>query len=183
MQRHEKYQLVSRLAVTVRHHFPDFYQQISELPDYRSRPQYEVKELVISGLLVFMFRQKSRNQADNAAKNLDYQDNIKVFFDIRVADMDTVDKYLRWIDPEKLEHIKQDMFRELVKSKTFRKYKFDRKYYMLAVDGSGLQSYDYEPYPGCPYKQHKSGGKKWTTYVLEAKIVTPNGFSISLATE
>ena len=183
MQRHEKYQLVSQLAVTVRHHFPDFYQQISELPDYRSRPQYEVKELVISGLLVFMFRQKSRNQADNAAKNLDYQDNIKVFFDIRVADMDTVDKYLRWIDPEKLEHIKQDMFRELVKSKTFRKYKFDRKYYMLAVDGSGLQSYDYEPYPGCPYKQHKSGGKKWTTYVLEAKIVTPNGFSISLATE
>ena len=54
---------------------------------------------------------------------------------------------------------------------------------MLSVDGTGLQSFDYEPYPGCPYKKYKNGKKVWTAYVLEAKIITLNGFSLSLATE
>ena len=57
------------------------------------------------------------------------------------------------------------------------------KYFMLAIDGSGMQSFDYEPYPGCPFKKFKNDKKVWTTYVLEAKIITANGFSISLATE
>jgi len=183
LQKFEKYQLVCRLAVTIKRHFPDFYQQISELPDYRKRPEYKVRELIVSGLLVFLFKQKSRNQADNTSKNYDYQDNINSIFGVKVADMDTVDRYLRWINPRKLEQIKQDMFRELVKSKTFQKYKFAGKYFIVPIDGSGLQSYDYEPYAGCPYKKSKNGKKVWTTYVLEAKVVTPNGFSISLATE
>jgi len=159
LQKFEKYQLVCRLAVTINRHFPDFYRQISCLPDYRKYPEYEVKELIVSGMLLFLFRQKSRNQADNTAKNYDYQDNIKSIFGIKVADMDTVDRYLRWISPCKLEQIKQDMFRELVKSKTLQKYKFAGKYFMLAIDGSGLQSYEYEPYPGCPYKKSKKGKK------------------------
>jgi len=183
LQKFEKYQLVCRLAVTIKRHFPDFYQQISELPDYRKRPEYKVRELIVSGLLVFLFKQKSRNQADNTSKNYDYQDNINSIFGVKVADMDTVDRYLRWINPRKLEQIKQDMFRELVKSKTFQKYKFAGKYFIVPIDGSGLQSYDYEPYAGCPYKKSKNGKNVWTTYVLEAKVVTPNGFSISLATE
>lgn len=183
MQKFEKYQLVCRLAVTINRHFPDFYRQIAELPDYRKRPEYEVRELIVSGLLMFLFRQKTRNQADNTAKNYDYQDNIKRFFGIKVADMDTVDKYLRWLSPCKLEQIKQDMFRELVKSKTLQKYKFAGKYFMVAIDGSGMQSYDYEPYAGCPYKKSKNGKKVWTTYVLEARIITSNGFSLSMATE
>ena len=153
------------------------------MPDYRKRSKYEVRELIVSGLLLFLFKQKSRNQADNTAKDFDYQDNIKNIFGIKAADMDTVDRYLRWLDPSVLEQVKQDMFRELVKSKTFQKYKFDGKYFMLAIDGSGLQSYDYEPYRGCPYKKSKKGKKVWTTYVLEARVVTSNGFSISLATE
>lgn len=132
---------------------------------------------------MFLFKQKSRNQADNTAKNLDYQENIKRFFGVKVADMDTVDKYLRWLENDRLEDIKQNMFREIVKSKKFQKFKFQNKYFMLAIDGSGMQSFDYEPYPGCPFKKYKNGKKVWTTYVLEAKIVSSTGFSISLASE
>ncbi len=181
MQKFEKYQLISRLAIVINHHFPDLYRQLSALGDYRKHPHYQVKELIVSGLLMFLFKQKTRNNADNSAKNLDYQDNIKHIFGIRVADMDTVDKYLRWLEPSKLEDIKQNMFSELIKSKTLQKYKFDDQYFMLAIDGTGLQSYDYEPYKGCPFKEFKNGKKVWTCYVLEAKIVCKNGFSLSLA--
>jgi hypothetical protein len=183
MQKFEKYQLFSQLAVVIKHHFPDFYELISQLPDYRKRPQYEVKELIVSGLLVFLFRQQSRNQADAKAKNLDYQDNIKRFFNSRVADMDTVDKYLRFLDPKMLEKVKQEMFRKLIKSKILHKHKFLNSFFILSIDGTGLQSFDYEPYPGCPFKKHKGGKITWTAYVLEAKIITLNGFSLSIATQ
>lgn len=183
LQKHDKYLLISQLGVVLNRHFPDLYREISEFPDYRKRPQYEVLELIVSGLLMFLFKQGSRNQADSTAKNLDYQDNIKNIFGVKVADGDTVNLYLRWLEPAELERIKQTMFRALVKSKTLQKYKFDGKYFMLAIDGTGLQSFDYEPYPSCPFKTYKSGKKIWTTYVLEAKIVTSNGFSLSLATE
>ena len=169
--------------MVINHQFPDFYRQISQLPDYRKRPQYEVKELIVSGLLLFLFRQKTRNNADTKAKNLDYQDNIMRFFKSRVADMDTVDRYLRFLDPKKLEQIKQDMFRTLIKSKVLHKYRFLNSYFMLSIDGTGLQSFDYEPYPGCPYKEHKNGKKTWTAYVLEAKIISLTGFSLSIATQ
>jgi hypothetical protein len=175
--------MVSQLSVIINRSFPDLYQEISRLPDYRKRPHYEVSELIVSGLLIFLFKQGSRNQADITAKNLDYQDNIRRFFGVRLADNDTVNLYLQHLDPARLEQIKQSMFRALVKSKKLQKYKFNGKYFMLAVDGTGLQSYDYEPYPGCPFKEYKSGKKVWTTYVLEAKIVGVNGFSLSLGTE
>ncbi len=183
MQKFEKYRLVSELAVVISHHFPDFYQQISDLPDYRKRPQYEVKELIVSGLLMFLFRLGTRNEADAKARNLNYQDNIFRIFGIRVADMDTVDRYLRFLDPAKLQAIKQEMFRRLIKMKVLHKYRFLNYYFMLTIDGTGLQTYDYEPYPGCPFKKHKNGKITWTAYVLEAKIITPTGFSLSLASE
>lgn len=175
--------MVSLLAVIIARRFPDFYRKIAMLPDYRKRPRYSVKELIVSGLLIFLFKQQSRNKADAAAKNLDYRDNIRALFGVRTADNDTVDRYLRFLDPENLETLKKDMFRALIKSKALQKHKFLGRYFMIAVDGTGTQSFDYEPYPGCPYKEYKSGRRVWTTYVLEAKVVTASGFALSLATE
>lgn len=133
---------------------------------------------------MFLFNQKTRNNADNTSKNEDYLDNIQRVFGVRVPVMDTVDLFLRELDSTELENIKQDMFRELVKSKVLQKFKFGGEYFMLAIDGTGLQSYNYEPYPGCPFKKYKKSGKKiWTAYVLEAKIIGSNGFSLSLISE
>ncbi len=46
---------------------------------------------------MFLFKRQTRNQADNAAKNLDFADSIWRFFKVNIADMDTVDVYLRQI--------------------------------------------------------------------------------------
>ena len=184
MLRYEKRQMMLNLWVVINRHYPGLYRQLAELPDYRSRPRYQVRELIMSGLFMFLFRQGSRNNADNQSKNMDYQDNIKQVFGVRVADMDTVNRYLKQLPSDMLEQVKYDMFRSLIRSKVLQRWRFNDKYYLLAIDGSGLQSYDYEPYPGCPYKTHGKNKKRvWTSYVLEAKIITRNGFSLSLMTE
>ncbi len=59
--------------MTFRKKFSEFWQKLSDLPDSRKRPQYSVKELVISGILLFLYKQGFRNQADNTDKNFDYQ--------------------------------------------------------------------------------------------------------------
>ena len=163
--------------------FPDLFNKICELPEFRKRSIYQIDDLIISGLLMFLFKQQTRNNADNAAKNLDFADSIWRFFKINIADMDTVDIYLRKLDPQELEDIKQYMITQIIKSKMFLSQRFDNTYYMIAVDGTGLHTYNYEPFKGCPYKESKNGKRTYTTYVLEAKLVTLNGFSISIATQ
>ncbi len=163
--------------------FPDLFNKIRELPEFRKRPVYQIDDLIISGLFMFLFKQQSRNNADNTAKNLDLADSTWRFFKINLANMDTVDIYLRKLDPQELEDIKQYMITQIIKSKMFLSQRFNNMYYMIAVDGTGLHTYNYEPFKGCPYKESKSGKKTYTTYVLEAKLVTLNGFSMSIATQ
>jgi len=70
----------------------------------------------------------------------------------------------------------------LIEKRFFDKHRFNN-YHPVAVDGTGLMSFNQAPFEGCPYKVSKNGKKTWSTYVLEAKLVCINGLSISVATE
>jgi len=183
LSKQSKYHLVSGFGLVINRRFPELFDLISKLPEFRKRPVYQVNDLIISGLLMFLFKQQTRNQADSAAKNLDYANSIWRFFKVNIADMDTVDVYLRQLKPQELEDIKHYMITQIIKSKMFQSQRFGNTYYMIAVDGTGLHTFNYEPFKGCPFKQHKNGKRSYTTYVLEAKLVTLSGFSISIATQ
>ncbi len=156
---------------------------LSSLPDYRKSPDYKIEEVLMAVIALFLFKRGSRNGMDNLSKKGRFATNYQRVFGCRIPDMDTCDKLLRELPPECIERIKQEMVRVLVRRKVFDKFRFDGFYHSVAIDGTGLHSYDYEPYPGCPKKTSKSGKTTYTVYVLEAKIVCFNGFSISIATE
>ncbi|MGC9344373.1 MAG: hypothetical protein ACP5E3_16840, partial [Bacteroidales bacterium] len=156
---------------------------LSSLPDYRKYPDYKTEEVLMAVIAIFLFKRGSRNGMDNLSRKGRFAANYKKVFGCRIPDTDTCDKLLRRLPQECLEKLKQEMIRVLVRRKVFDKFRFDRLYHRVAVDGTGLHSFDYEPYPGCPGKTSKSGKTTYTVYVLEAKIVCPNGFSISIATE
>jgi len=182
LEQFEYYQLVVQTAVTLRRHFPEFESKLSALTDNRKRRQYEVRELVMAVILMFVFKRGSRNHADNTASKFYFRKNILRIFKVELPDLDTSNRLLKTLPPEELEAIKQHMVSVLVQRKVLHKFRLLGFYFNVAIDGTGLHSFDYEPYPGCPYKTYKSG-KVWTVYVLEAKIVCPNGFSLSIATE
>ena len=170
-------------AIALNRHFPDFLVMLSSLPDYRKSPDYKTEEVLMAVIAIFLFKRGSRNGMDNLSRKGRFAANYKRVFGCRLPDTDTCDKLLRRLSPECLERLKQEMVRVLVRRKVFDKFRFDGLYHSVAVDGTGLHSFDYEPYPGCPKKTSKSGKTSYTVYVLEAKIVCPNGFSISIATE
>jgi hypothetical protein len=170
-------------AVVLKRHFPSFEQMLSDLPDGRKRPQYEVKELAMAVVAMFLYKRGSRNNADNTADKINYKKNIEHVFNMRLPNLDTSNRLMKGLAPDKLEAIKKEMVSILIKRKVFYKFRVMDLYYNVAIDGTGVHSYKYEPYPECPYKEYKSGKKIWTAMVLEAKIVCSNGFSISIATE
>ncbi len=134
-------------------------------------------------ITMFLFKRGSRNHADNTANKMHYRKNIEQLFEFNLPDMDTANELLKRLDIEELEIIKKNMISILIARKVFKKYRIFGEYYNIAIDGTGVHSYNYEPYPECPYKVSKLGKKTWTSFVLEAKIVCSNGFSISIATE
>ncbi|MCK5536028.1 MAG: hypothetical protein KAI79_04330 [Bacteroidales bacterium] len=111
-----------------------------------------------------------------------FKQNYFTIFGMKLPHMDTVALFMEKSDPVSIDAIKYKMLQVLISKKVFRKFLLSG-YYTVAIDGTGISSYNYEPWEGCPYKTYKSGKTVWQVPILEAKLVFYNGFSISLCTE
>jgi hypothetical protein len=75
------------------------------------------------------------------------------------------------------------MVRHLLQKKSLHKYRLFKKWFIVAVDGTGLVSFSEPHCENCLSKTYKNGKTIYFHNVLEAKLICRNGFSISLATE
>jgi hypothetical protein len=174
-------QFVINVYIVLKRHYPDFNDLLAHIPDHRNRSTYQVAEIIMAGLSMFIFKRRSRNQADCGAGG-NFEINHITLFGMRLPIMDTVNDFLRQLPPEELERLKYALIQGLLKRKVLDKWKFMGRH-NISIDGTGLFSYDYEPFPGCPYKVSKNGKKSWQVYVVEAKIICGNGLNLSIATE
>lgn len=168
------------LYVVLKRHYPDFEQLLNTLPDHRKRHTYQVAEILSAGLLMFVLKRGSRNQTDQLAGTTFEQNYLKIF-GMRLPIMDTVHHFIEQLPVQELEQLREVLIRKLMERKLFEKWKF-QGYYNLSFDGSGVYTFDHEPFEGCSYKETKNG-IKWYVSVLEAKLVFSNGFSLSLGNE
>ena len=168
------------MYVILKRHYPDFEQLLNSVPDHRQRHTYQVAEILSAGLLMFILKRESRNQTDQLAGS-GFEGNYLKIFGMRLPVMDTVHSFLEGLAPNQLEKLREKFIRKLMERKLFEKWKFQGSY-NLSFDGSGVYTFDHEPFEDCPYKETKNG-IKWYVSVLEAKLVFSNGFSLSLATE
>lgn len=154
---------------------------MDSIPDHRKRCTYSVAEIIMAGLCLSLFKMGSRNNADNLINNR-FESNYLNCFGLRLPIQDTVNDFLCGLDPRELESFKRILVGKLLEKKVFDKWKYDGRH-LVAIDGTGINSFDKEPFPGCPYKRSKTGKVTYSCHVLEAKLVCVNGFCISLATE
>jgi len=173
--------LLYQILVVIRRHFPDFFNDLSQLEDTRKNPNYSVSEIHLSCISMFLFKRKSRNSMNNTSSKGLFKENYFTVFGMQLPHMDTVAIFMEQSDVSYLESLKVKMLQCLINKKVFRKFLLD-SHYVVAVDGTGIGNYDYEPWEGCPYKEYKSG-KVWQVPILEAKLVCFNNFSISLCSQ
>jgi hypothetical protein len=170
-------------SIAIKRHFPELLEMLSQMPDQRKRPQYKTEELLMAVIAMFLLKRKSRNNFENTARKGRFETNYERIFKCKLPDLDTSNDLLKQLPADHLEKLTCRMVGLLIRKKVFDKFRYNGLYHKVAVDGTGLYSFTYEPYPGCPKKTSKNGKVTYTVYVLEAKLVCSNGFCISMATE
>lgn len=134
-------------------------------------------------MFMFLLKESSRNAYNNDRRDAILAKNYSKHFNMKLPHPDTIDQVLRVLLPEQIEAIKAQLVSKLFEQKLLRKFRFLGKYYFVAVDATGVQSFDHKHCEHCLTKTSKKGITTWFHYVLEAKLVTSSGLSISLASE
>jgi len=170
---------------TINHRFPDLLSSFSQLPDTRKAQgkQYTTQEIMMGGLSLFTFKTGSRNQLNNNRNDGHFSEHYHQMFGMKLPHQDTVKELLCELSPHHLEQIKMDSMSHLFEQKWLRDYRLLGKYYLVAVDATGVVSFDERHCPHCLTKTSKNGKTTYFHYVLEAKLVTSTGHAFSLASE
>ena len=176
-------ELVYELRKIIRSYFPDLLQTLSQTTDSRKRKDYRSDELITAAVAMFIFKAQSRNAVNNDRRHSgEFTANFKKLFKTDLPHLDAVQDFFEALPPPELEQIKVTMISRLLENKVFCRYKI-LDHYMIAVDGTGVISSEEDRF-GCGLKKESKNGKITYLYpVLEAKLVTENGFCISLCTE
>lgn len=98
--------------------------------------------------------------------------------------MDTVNRIISQLSPQDIESIKRAFVVGLIEQRIFRDFKLFGKYYTIAIDGTGVNSYkENNVEQNLPSKKFKNGLTTYHAHVVEAKLTTSSGFSISIGSE
>lgn len=175
------------LLKTLRHFFPDFRSWLASVADPRD-PRFTVYPMAYVlgvGLLLFLTKLGARRQIRFQFGTPSFIKNLNFLCGTSCEQMlhpDTLAVLARRISPQELEKLRHAMIGALIRQKCFEKVRLLNRYYTVAVDMTGHLAFSQRHCDHCLSQQH---GDKTVYYhmALEAKLVTPSGFSLSLATE
>jgi hypothetical protein len=161
---------------------------MNHLPDPRRADQsvYTQAHLLWLGLLLFLMHLGSRRQmrferlaeafVENLAR-LSGQHDVDT-----VADPDTLAYYAEKLPVAAVERLLAWMTRHLIRMKALDPFRL-LDFFPVAIDGSQICTFDEQPWPGCPHRERSGGRVQYFAYVLDAKLLTPCGMALTLATE
>ena len=182
-QKRKKSTLVYQLYSTIQHHFPQLFQWMREIDDCRKKSSdYELAAHLTACLSMFIFKEGSRHAYNQKRKNLQFQENYEKLFGFSMPHGDSVNNVITLLDEDQIEQLKQKMVKVLLDRKSFHKSRYRGKWFRIAIDGSGVVSFDHKHCDQCLHTTSKNNITHYFHNVLDARLVTPNGFSISIAT-
>jgi hypothetical protein len=136
------------------------------------------------GILMFLCRLGARRQiAFMFRGNGPAAAKFRILFDIETCPHgDTLNAAAGRVDCDQMQEAVTDMTRTLIRKKVLYRYRLLDRHFVVAVDGTGRLTFPERHCPNCLTAKHH-GKTIYYHPVLEAKLVTPNGFAFSLMTE
>jgi len=175
--------ILSQIKKVIDTHFPELLNSSNNLSDSRKRKEYSMSEIVTGALFMYIFKETSRNGYNNDRRESCFRKFFFNYFKINLPHGDAYDDVLRVLPPGELESLKTQLVASLIEQKMFREFRFLGKFHLVAVDATGMATFEHKHCDHCLTKTSKTGVVTYFHYVLEAKIVTSTGLSISLASE
>jgi hypothetical protein len=134
---------------------------------------------------MFLFKLESRRQIDFFFNTPEFVSQLEYLCGVsleRAPDNDTVAYLCERMAPAELHKARLHIIRSLIRSRAIEGGRLLNTYWFIAVDATGRVAYHEKHCDHCLTATHN--GK--TTYyhnTLEAKLLTPDGFAFSIATE
>lgn len=175
------------LVKTLRHFLPNFVSWLAATPDPRD-PRFTVYPIAYvlgSGLLLFLAKLGARRQIGFQFKTPAFIRNLNYFCGTSCKTMlhsDTLAYLMKRLPTSALEDLRYAILYQLIRAKVFDGDRLLGTYLRVAIDGTGYLTFRERHCPHCLTQDHGSTILYYHP-VLEAKLVTPGGLSISMATE
>jgi hypothetical protein len=188
LEQHEQEQLalIKAFVVTVRHFFGGFTQLFRPIHDPR-HPVFTVYPLAavcFVGVLMFLCRLGSRRQINHLLRgNGPSAAKFQALFGVEACPHgDTANVLFSRLLPDEVQAVVCGMVETLIRKKVLYPFRLLGRYFTVAIDGSGRLVFRERHCEHC-LTRTINGVTIYYHPVLEAKLVTPNGFAFSIMTE
>ena len=183
----QQMQTLLHIALATTTHFfgpPDRYLAGVDDPRDPARITYPLSCLLFTGLLMFLCHLAARRQiALQFRNNAPSAANFARLFGVEQAPHgDTLDYTFSNLKPQQLQDCVTRLVEILIRKKVLERYRLLDRYYVIAIDGTGIYHFSERHCKHCLTRTH-NGVTTYYHYVLEAKLVTWDGFSFSLLSE
>jgi hypothetical protein len=176
------------IKITVEHFFRNKINElISKIADPRNKEMctYTSNHLIWLGLLMFIFRLKSRNQLLMERETDIFHSNLLSLSgsdEPYVAHPDTMNYFLELLSVKELEVLKVQLVKELIKKRVLDPVRLFGNF-RIAVDATGLFNFRQRHCSNCLVTEHNDKTITYSHKMLEAKLVSENGFAFSIYSE
>ena len=184
-EQEEQKSLICVFVSTVKHFFGPFRRLFSGVTDPRNPRQltYPLPCLAFSGILMFLCHLKARRQIGLLLRNGPSASKFHSMFAVETFPHgDTLNDAFMKLDIQQVQETVNGMMETLIRQKILYSYRLMDIYFVVAIDGTGVLVFRERHCSYCLTKTH-DGKTLYYHNVLEAKLVTPNGFAFSLMTE
>lgn len=162
--------------------FPPLFKPLRD-PRDPTRIVYPLAGVCFAGLLLFLTRLGARRRMGQLLRSPAGRKKFKTLFGVEAFPHgDTLGKLAARLDPAQFQECVCALAERLIRNKVLYAYRLLDHWFMVAVDGTGMLTFPQRHCPHCLTKTHH-GKTIYYHHVLEAKLVTPNGFAFSLMTE
>jgi len=189
MTRKEKRKIITdnnffgEFLIIKKHFFKELFVQLKNVKDIRQAG----KVIYTPDILLFTIIMKNccsittmnemknefntNNSVENIAKAMGYEELEEL------PHYDTINNFLKRLENYQLEKIRKYMIKELLKKRSFEHYRYNDKYWIIAIDATGMFSFNKRHCEHClkrTFKNKETGEIERVEYyhnVLEAKLV------------
>ena len=177
---------------TMHHFFPELLEHLKKVRDPRDIRYVSHKmglillERIVSGMsgITSMRRMTEQLNTEECIQNM--KKLLKEEEIVEIAHYDTINNTLKGVEVSDLEKILKYMVNTLIRKKTFEEYRLNKKYWLVAIDGTRLYKFSKKHCEHCLTQIHKKGTPEEYTlyfhYVLEAKLIIGD-MALSLCNE
>ena len=181
----EQTKILGIFFYTAWHFFGDFRKMFSGITDLREPKKivYQVGDLAFAAIFMFICGLEARRQIAFLVRGGRGADQFREVFGAPTCPHgDTLNDAFAGMDPAEFQTVLCWMVYCLIRKKALYPYRLLDRYFLIAIDGTRTLKRK-KPHCDKCLTQTKNGKTTYYHMVVEAKLVTPDGFAIPVFTE